>query len=153
MPDTNKQILLDSLQFLTDKNKIEVFAFVIMPNHIHFIWRMLAMNGKELPHVSFLKHTAHAFKKQLQKEDNSTLADYAVDAHNKQYEFWQRDSLAVLLYSKEVTYQKLDYIHGNPLKEHWQLAKEPADYYYSSAKFYEQGEKDFVFLKDIRELF
>jgi len=41
------------------------------------------------------------------KENN--LASYAVDAHNKNYEFWKRDSLAVHLFSKEITYQKLDY--------------------------------------------
>ena len=78
---------------------------------------------------------------------------YAVDAANKEYEFWQRDSLPFELLNRETTNQKLDYIHNNPNVEHWKLCKEPADYYYSSAKFYETGVDDqitvgFGFLKD-----
>jgi hypothetical protein len=32
--------------------------------------------------------------------------------------------------------------HYNPCAEHWQLAKEPADYFFSSAKYYETGVKE-----------
>ena len=60
-----KQIIVDSLQFLSDKNKIDVFAFVIMPNHIHLIWRIKELNGLESPHASFLKYTGHVFKRKL----------------------------------------------------------------------------------------
>lgn len=42
-----------------------MFSFVIMPNHIHLIWRINEMNGEESPHASFLKFTAHEFKKML----------------------------------------------------------------------------------------
>jgi hypothetical protein len=41
----------------------------------------------------------------------------------------------------------------NPLAEHWQLATDPCDYFYSSARFYEQGIKQFSFLKDMRNEF
>jgi len=42
---------------------IEAFAFVPMPSHIHIIWRSNQMNGKETALGSFLKCTAHAFKR------------------------------------------------------------------------------------------
>ena len=61
--------------------------------------------------------------------------------------------IAVHLFSKEIAYQKLDYIHYNPCAEYWQLAKEPADYLFSSAKYYETGVNDFAFLKDLRNEF
>lgn len=111
------------------------------------------MNGKETSQGAFLKHTAHEFKKMLKTDKDNSLANYAVDAHNKSYEFWQRDSLAVHLFSKEVAYQKLDYTHYNPCTEYWQLAKEPSDYLFSSAKYYEIGVKDFLFLKDLLDEF
>ena len=151
--DDYKNIMIDSLSYLVEKDKIDVFAFVIMPNHVHFIWRIKALNGKEMPHVSFLKHTAHAFKKKLLEDHSESLKSFAVDAANKDYEFWQRDSLAIDIYTKKVAYQKLDYIHDNPLATHWQLAKEPADYLYSSARFYESEEKIFLFMKDLRDEF
>ena len=64
-PDEYKRIIIDSLNHLSQLKKVDIFAFVIMPNHIHFIWRINEMNGKEMPHASFLKHTAHQFKKML----------------------------------------------------------------------------------------
>jgi len=79
------------------------------------------------------------------------LLKYAIDAHNRKYEFWQRDSLAVNLYSRHVMHQKLNYIHFNPLAIHCNLASNPWVYYYSSASFYELKEKNFNFLKDVRE--
>jgi len=36
--------------------------------------------------------------------------------------------LAIPLFTREVALQKLNYIHNNPLKEHWNLVKDPSDY-------------------------
>ena len=126
--DKYKQIIIDSLAYLTEKELADIFAFVIMPNHIHLIWRTNKMNGKETVQGSFLKYTAHEFKKLL-KNDPAALTRYAVNASNKKYEFWQRDSLAIDIYTREVMLQKLHYTHMNPLAPHWQLVVDPTHYY------------------------
>ena len=149
--DEYKNVIIDSLQYLSDAGKVDVFAFVIMPNHIHLIWRTNEPNGKESPQGSFLKYTAHEFKKMLRREGHSELNKYKVDAANKDYEFWQRDSLAIPLFTRKVAFQKLKYIHNNPLAEHWQLVKHSYDYKYSSARYYELNDKNFSFLKDLWE--
>jgi putative transposase len=151
--DKYKDVIIDSLQYLTDEGKIDVFAFIIMPNHLHLIWRVNEPNGKESPQGSFLKYTAHTFKKMLRKEGAGKLAPYKVSAENKDYEFWQRDSLAIPLFTRKVANQKLKYMHFNPLAEHWQLVKDPCDYKYSSARYYELNEKNFIFLKDLWDEF
>ena len=140
-----------SLEHLSKTGKTEVFAFVTMPNHIHFVWSLKALNGKEMLNTSFLKFTAHSFRKK--PEETKNLAQFYVDAANKKYEFWQIDSLAVHLFSKKVAFQKLDYIHNNPLPERWNLCTRPEDYHYSSACFCEKGLKHFKFLKDILDEF
>ena len=38
--DRFKQIVISSLEFLSDKGLVDIFCFVIMPNHIHLIWRV-----------------------------------------------------------------------------------------------------------------
>ena len=63
--DSYKQVIIDSLEYLSSRGKIDVFAFVIMPNHTHLIWRINANNGKETAQSSFLKYTAHAFKENV----------------------------------------------------------------------------------------
>ncbi|MDN3588249.1 transposase [Pedobacter aquatilis] len=147
LEDKFKNIIITSLTYLSSKNKIDVFAFVIMPNHVHIIWRINALNGKETPQGSFLKYTAHEFKKLLNADE---LNKYQTNAVNKSYEFWQRDPMAIVIYSPEVIYQKLDYIHNNPNTAYWQLADEPKNYKYSSASFYENNQTNFLFLKDLR---
>ena len=42
--------------------------------------------------------------------------------------------------------EKLDYMHYNPLQPHWQLCKDPIEYRFSSARFYETGEDEFKIL-------
>lgn len=153
LEDQYKDVILNSLKYLSNTGKIHVYSFVIMPNHIHLIWKTNELNGKETAQGSFLKYTAHEFKKLLKNKENNALDSYVKNAANKQYEFWQRDSLAIHLFSKEIAYQKLEYIHNNPLAEHWKLAKVPHEYKFSSANFYETGNKDFDFLKDIRTEF
>ena len=150
--DSYKDVIINSWQYLSDHDKMDVFAFVIMPNHLHAIWRINHLNGKESPHNSFLKYTAHTFQEMLREDSKYQLNSYLVDAANKKYEFWQRDSLAVPLFTRKVALQKLNYIHNNPVAEYRQLAKEPCDYKYSSAKYYERNEKNFSFLKDLWEV-
>ena len=143
--DEYKDVIVDSLQYLTDQGKTDVFAFIIMPSHVHLIWRANEQNEKESPQGSFLKYTAHTFKKMLKQEGIGKLSAYKIEAENKKFEFWQRDSLAIPLFTHEVAMQKLNYLHNNPLKEHWNLVKDPCDYKYSSARYYELSEKDFSF--------
>lgn len=143
--DRCKDIIINSFRYLSNTGKIDVFAFVIMPNHIHVIWRINALNGKETAQGSFLKYTAHEFRKLLMREDPAMLGLYAVDASNKMHEFWQRDSLAIHLYSPEVAYQKLDYLHRNPSAKQWQLVEDYLNYIYSSVRFYELDIKEYDF--------
>jgi putative transposase len=149
--DFNKQIIVDSLKYLSDKKLITVYAFVLMPNHIHLVWQQNALNGKETPKGSLLKHSAHLFLKQLKENGTSNL--YEVNEANKKHEIWQRDSLGIEIYSREVAKQKLDYIHFNPVSGKWLLAKDDLDYHFSSARFYENGIDEFGFLKNIFTLF
>ncbi|MDW3210727.1 MAG: transposase [Reichenbachiella sp.] len=142
----HKQIITDSLLHLSKKDLIDIFGFVVMPNHIHLIWRLNNLNGKELPSASLLKFTAHEFKKMLPKEE---LYSYQIDAPNKKHKFWQENSRAIELWTPAVAYQKLDYIHRNPVSGKWKLVNDWVDYKYSSGSFYENQSSDFGFLKHL----
>lgn len=122
-----------------------------MPKHIHLLWQQNGFNGGETPKGSLLKHTAHVFLKQLKVI--GAAAQYEVNADNKKHEIWQRDSLGIKIYSREVAKQKPDYIHFNPVNGKWTLAKDDLGYYYSSARYYETGVDDFGFLKNIYKVF
>ena len=151
--DDFKLIIIDSLKELVARDKIVVYAFVIMPNHIHLVWEIKAINGKEMPHASFNKFTAHQFQKKLRLTESIELEQFIVNDVERKYRFWQRDPLAVLIDSREKAIQKIEYIHNNPLQEKWNLVDEAEKYKWSSAKFYENGIDDFGFLTPISNVF
>ena len=145
-PDRYKDIIINSLKYLVDKKKLAVYGLVIMPNHIHIIWELLAMNGKEKPHASFMKFTSHEFLNEMRMNHPEKLQAYEVESVTRDYNFWQRDPLPIELYTRSVVEQKLIYIHNNPLQEHWNLCQEPEQYKYSSALFYATGVDPFGIL-------
>ena len=57
--DKLKLTLISSWQYLTENKLIEIYGYVIMPNHIHLLWNILQPNGKESPAGSFTKYTGH----------------------------------------------------------------------------------------------
>jgi REP element-mobilizing transposase RayT len=152
-PDKYKRLITDCLEFLCSKNKATVYGFVIMPNHIHLVWEIQELNGKEKPSASLLKFTAHGFLHDLEDTHPNVLSHFEVKEPNRKHRFWQRDPLAVRLYDGRICRQKLDYIHLNPLQEKWNLAQAPEDYFWSSAKFYETGVDEFGFLTHYLERF
>ncbi|WP_316772329.1 transposase [Pedobacter frigiditerrae] len=144
--DNLKLIVISSLQFLVKQKLVEIYGYVIMPNHIHLLWNMLSLNGKESPAASFTKFTAHQFRRYLLTNNTILLNDYQSEKMDRNYQFWKRDPLAISISTETILIQKLDYIHLNPTKEKWNLAKYPENYRWSSAKFYLTGIDEFCIL-------
>jgi putative transposase len=151
--DDYKTIIIESLVWLCAKQLVRIYGYIIMPNHIHLLWEQLKMNGKEFPKNSFEKFTAHAFRKKLMVEEPGTLERFAVNACDRQYNFWQRDPLAVKVFSRQMASQKLDYMHYNPLQQHWKLCTVPEAYRFSSAAFYEKNTDEFGILTHYMDVF
>jgi putative transposase len=148
-----KQIVLNSLRKLVEQSFLEVYGFVIMPNHIHLILKILKPNGKEKPSSSFLKDTSHELRKDLIINNPNTLRFFEVTESDRKYRIWQRDPLAINMFNINILEQKLNYIHYNPLQERWHLVQNTEDYYWSSARFYKTGIDDFNILTDYRDVF
>jgi REP element-mobilizing transposase RayT len=139
-----KDIIVDSLSYLSNTNRVTVYAFVIMENHFHLIWQMLGEHKREDVQRDFLKYTGQQILKHLRNEKPPLLAELMVNARDRKYQVWERNSLSIPLWSGGVIWQKLEYIHYNPVKAG--LCNYPERYYYSSANFYFNGVKDWDFL-------
>lgn len=137
---------MNSLQWLCNNKLIQIYGHVIMPNHVHLMWNQLKMNGREFPKNSFEKYTAKLILKNMQSQHTQDMLKYAVSASDRQYNIWQRDPLAIRIFSREMAIQKLDYMHNDPSQTHWMLSTEPEDYRYSSASFYADNNDEFNIL-------
>jgi REP element-mobilizing transposase RayT len=82
---TCKDIIINSLKFLVEKERVRVFGFVIMNNHFHLIWQMLGDHKPNDIQRDFLKFTAQQIKFYLQKNDPALLEKCMVQAKDRQY--------------------------------------------------------------------
>lgn len=153
VPDKYKQLIISSWQELVNRGKITVYAFVIIPNHLHVVWELREPNGKESPHASFNKYTSHLILSDLKQNHPAVLPYFKVDDPEREYRIWQRDPLAILMDSKSKVEQKIEYLHNNPLQERWNLVDCPEKYKWSSANFYQTGYDEFGFLTHYTERF
>ena len=133
----HKEIVVNSLKFLVDDERIDLYAFVIMPNHIHILWcrkeKWLDKNVQQ----HFLKYTAQQIKFNLIANYPNNLINYKSTQSDRQYHFWERKAFKATMTNRVILEQKLDYIHYNPVKVGFCTLAE--DYYYSSANFYLTG--------------
>jgi len=147
--DERKQILIDSLKFMVHDKRIWLYGFVIMPNHIHFMWcRQDAWVEKSTEQL-FLKYTAQQIKFKVLDTDPGELENYRSTQRDRLYHFWERRPYNATMYNRKVAGQKMDYMHHNPVKAG--LCHNPEEYWFSSARFYEQNKDDWGILTHYEE--
>lgn len=142
-----KDILLESLSFSQQNKGMEIYAWCIMTNHIHLVFRSVSAIKPENLLGDFKRFTSRKIiqavndnPKESRKErllEQFKMA--AVKSSNvNNYQFWRHDNKPIELWSNKVIAQKINYIHNNPVEKG--LVYRPEDYDYSSAKDY-YGEK------------
>lgn len=148
-PDKYKDIIMSSLRFLVKQQRVLLYGFVIMQNHIHLVWQMKA--GQQRPGVQrdFLKFTAQQIKEDLLRHHPVVLQQFRVNAKDRRYQFWERNALSVDLWTEKVIWQKLVYIHQNPVRAG--LCNRPEEYRYSSALLYHTGVDNWGFLTHVKD--
>jgi putative transposase len=143
-PDKYKVIIIQELQSLVHDDKLILYAYCIMNNHIHLIWQFKDENQSEEIRKSFLESTAKAFKKDLTVCHPQVLVLFSSTQKDRSYHFWKRRPLSIDLFTEDVFNQKLNYIHENPIRAG--ICGLPEDYKYSSAGFYLNGMDPFNML-------
>ena len=143
-PIEYKEIILQSLKYLVRDCRIYLHAFCIMDNHLHLIWQIRHPFTRDQVQRSFLRFTAQQIIKDLRNNNPALLEQFRVNAADRNHQIWERNPLSVELINEPVMVQKLNYIHHNPVKAG--LCEQRADYWYSSARFYETGIDDWGLL-------
>ncbi|MBC7485145.1 MAG: transposase [Cytophagaceae bacterium] len=127
------QLLLDSLLFSSNKYENAILGYVIMPNHIHLILYFKKKNLLSSFMRDFKKYTSVKIRQKLEQVgyDLNKLR-----TESGGFKIWQDRFDELYIRDRKHLEEKLDYIHTNPLQEHWCLAKRPEEYSYSSAFYY-----------------
>ena len=142
-----KTILIDALQYCQQHKGMEIFAWCIMTNHVHLIFRSVNEQKPELLIGDFKRFTSKALVKAITENLKESQKEFLLEqflkageksANVNKYQFWRHDNKPIELWSNKVINEKIDYIHNNPVEEG--LVFRPEDYLYSSALDY-AGEK------------
>jgi REP element-mobilizing transposase RayT len=137
---------------MQQQKRILLFAFVIMPSHLHAILKPESEPIGETIQ-QFGSFTAHEMLKRLREQDEKKLLNlFQQKKRDRRHEhsIWQ-DIQAKNIYSVDFLQQKMEYIHQNPIAKDWKLAVDRADYPYSSAGYYDYGRKPIIEITDINE--
>ena len=140
----NIDVIVDAFTFITQQKKCIIYAFVIMPNHIHVVYQTLDPYTDGKVKHSFLSHTAKKLLENWGSLSPAIKEEFLVEKSNKKYQIWKSPSLSVDLISPKFVSQKMNYIHDNPRRADLVLNNE--DYKYCSWKSYVNGESEFEFL-------
>ena len=138
----HKLTIVESLEYCQKHKGLNIYAWCLMPSHLHLL--INTEIGFDLADVirDFKKFTSKKIVEAIICEPESRREwmlnrfDYAGKYNNKikNYKFWQDGNHAIEVYSPKVTWEKIDYIHQNPVEE--MLVALPEDYWFSSARNY-----------------
>ncbi len=102
-----KMIIIDALQYRVQRGQVKVCSYVIMPNHIHFIWRISENLKREDFQRDFLKITAKNIIQYFHQNHDQVINNLRVNAADRNLQVWKRDSMPIDLYTDKFFKQKL----------------------------------------------
>jgi putative transposase len=140
-------ILIENLNFYRDKFDIKLFGIVLMPNHYHLLVQLDNSKGQLSKfQQDFKKFTARKILEKLcEKERLHKLKIFENAARNlpkQKHKVWMDRFDDEVIKSGKWFFQKLNYIHNNPVADG--LVELPEDRPYSSARNYSKGDHSII---------
>ena len=137
-----KLALVNSLKYCQMHKGLVIFAWCLMPSHLHMLCRVEKEGGLSDLLRDFKKFTSKQVVRLAMEEPESRkewmlklFRDSCMHLKKEQeYKVWQDGNHAVEVFSNRFIYEKLEYIHKNPVEE--MIVANPEDYFFSSARSY-----------------
>ena len=114
-----------------------LIGYVIMPERVHLL---ISESPSVLPAkvVQVFKQRVSRRMRGRKRTNAHQLALAFPEARPELRRFWQRRYYDFNVHSRNKLWEKLEYMHANPVKE--RLVRHPRDWPWSSWSFYETGE-------------
>jgi putative transposase len=146
--------VLQAMDYYAQRGEWLLFAFCLMPNHLHALLQMTGANTIQKQMGEFHKWTAHKIVELLRESEERRSLEFfrsmASGRKDRSHLVWD-DAIAKPVFTERYMFEVMEYIHNNPCKAPWNLARDRSEYRYSSAKFYDCGEMAIIPVEDIRK--
>lgn len=109
--------LLESLRYCQKEKGLEIFAWVVMTNHCHFIIRARNENLSDIIR-DFKKFTAKNIYKAIETNPQESRKNWLLQilSYEDKIWFWEEGYHGEEVYSQEFFDSKVSYIHQNPVR-------------------------------------
>jgi REP element-mobilizing transposase RayT len=139
---TQKQLIIDSLKYCQENKGLNIFGWCLMPSHLHLIANTKIPFDLDNVVRDFKRHTSKNAILLIENSPESRrewlLDKFAhagkSDPKNKNHKGWRDKNHAIELFTEKVTWQKLKYIHRNPVID--KIVYNEQYYLFSSARNY-----------------
>lgn len=138
------KMVLDALCYLQTENKVSLYGYVIMPNHIHLIAEGEKLSDKLRAFKSFTGRVIidHLVEKNSRGLLGQLKSKKLKNHRDSEHQVWQEGLHPKQLFTPEMFHQKLEYMHFNPVKAGF--VEHPVHWRYSSAINYYEGGKGLI---------
>ena len=135
----NAEVVIGSLCYCQDKKGLELFAYGLMPSHLHLIARVQEGRLADVLR-DFKSFTAKRLLDLITNEPGESRREWLLrlfreaakeTKQNQELMFWQKSIYPIEIVDETMYLQKVAYIHDNPVTEG--LVTLPEHYAWSSA--------------------
>ena len=135
--DAIKIITCDALKEARNSGRFLIFAYVIMPNHLHLLTNQPATSADVLRYVKGItgRRVIDYLKEKNYQSSLGKLRHLEWKREHK-YSLWQQEKNVFSIFSEAVFMQKVNYIHLNPVRAG--LVEKATDYRWSSARIWQK---------------
>jgi REP element-mobilizing transposase RayT len=130
------EIILDSWQYLRRHDRLQLYGYVVLENHLHFIAQAERLDDcvKRFKSYTARRIIDHLIERRVERL--LSRLHFGKQAHktDREYQLWQEGSHPELILNEAMMREKLDYIHYNPVKRGY--VEKPEYWRYSSAANY-----------------
>jgi putative transposase len=132
------EAFIDTCSTLRSKWPFKLIAYVLMPDHIHLIVNPKDGRIREL--AGTLKSLSA--RRIIDQTSGFSFLRERPDTDGSVHQVWQESFKALPLWSEWLIWQKINYIHNNPLKAG--LVRSASDYRWSSFRSFYLGESELI---------
>ena len=135
-----KEILLESWRFCQKEKDLEIYGWCVMTSHVHMI---IGSRGRPLDKIvgEMKSFTSTQLRKAITENPAESRKEWMLwmmeragknNSGNNDWQFWQQHNHPLEIFDDKMFYQKLEYIHNNPVLAGFVDQEE--DWLYSSAR-------------------
>ncbi|MCB9310534.1 MAG: transposase [Lewinellaceae bacterium] len=137
------EVFINSVRYCQQNKGLSLHAWCLMSNHVHLVFSRIGQYSHSDILRDLKKFTSKKLIEAIENNPSESRKEWMMNifkragqqqGNNKDFQFWQQDNHPIELFSPEVTFQKIDYVHNNPVTAG--IVSEAEHYLHSSARDY-----------------